>query len=243
MNILVVEDDRVNQTVITRMLNGKGHTVDVANNGIEALAFHKEKEYNVILMDIQMPEMDGLETTKRIREREGTGKHTPIIAITAYALNGDKERFLNLGMDEYLPKPIRMEELYDLIDKTAIFKKIDLFVKGIRMDNEGNIILVQDKEMKIIDPQNPIILEFERTVNDLKESLASGELEQMGKFAHDIKNLCNRIEADELKSLAFQIELAVRRSNLKDVIKCFVLFEQELITVKNLYFKEGKDTL
>jgi len=243
MNILVVDDDRVNQTVIARMLIGKGHLVDVANNGIEALAFYKEKEYNVILMDIQMPEMDGLETTKRIREREGTGKRTPIIAMTAYALHGDKERFLNLGMDEYLPKPIHMEELYDLIDKTAIFRKIDLFVNDIRIDNEGNIILVQDKKSKIIDPQDSIIVEIEKAVNDLKESLASGELEQMGKFAHDIKNLCNRIEADELKSLAFQIELAIRRSNLKDAIKCFGLFEQELMIVKNLYFKEGKGAL
>lgn len=243
MNILIVEDDRVNQTVIARMLKGKGHAVDVANNGIEALAFHKEKEYNVILMDIQMSGMDGLETTKRIRESEGAGKHTPIIALTAYALQGDRERFLNLGMDEYLPKPIRMEELYNLIEKSALIKEIDLSINGIRLDNEGNIIFVQDRMAQISDPQDPIMIEIEKAVKDLEDSLDRGVLGQIGEYAHDIKNLCNRIGADELKSLAFQIELAVRRSNPIDVMKCYRLFKQELKTYMNLYFKVGKDAL
>jgi PAS domain S-box-containing protein len=244
MNILVVEDDRINQIVITRMLNEKGYRVDVANNGLEALDLHKEKEYDVILMDIQMPEMDGLETTKRIRERESTAKHTPIIALTAYALQGDRERFLNIGMDEYLPKPVRMEELFNLIEKTFSANEINLSINDVNdlsVDDEGNIVIVRDKIKIMSNTQYPLIIEIEEVVKKLKDSLDSGELQQIGKFAHSIKTLFNQIGAHELKSLVFQIELAVRRCNLKDVIKCFELFKQEFETFKNLYFREGKD--
>ncbi|MGB7606633.1 MAG: PAS domain S-box protein, partial [Lutisporaceae bacterium] len=243
MNILVVEDDRVNQAVITRMLKEKGHVVDVANNGVEALAFHKETEYDLILMDIQMPVMDGLEATKMIREREGAGKHTPIIALTAYAFQGDRVRFLNLGMDEYLAKPVHMEELFNLIEKTAYLKEQGLTVSGIRVDGDGNIILMQDQMVEMNEAHDSFILEIGQNVKKLVSYLDDSNVQLIGKVAHDIKNLCNRIGADELKSLAFQIELAVRRSNLKDAIECSTLFEQEFKTFKNLYFKERKDVL
>ena len=113
--ILLVEDDRVNQEVLARLLKERGHRVDVADNGLEALAMHAANAYDLILMDIQMPKMDGIEATARIREREKGGRHTPIVALTAFALQGDREHFLSLGMDEYLPKPVRMEELYDMV--------------------------------------------------------------------------------------------------------------------------------
>jgi|GEM_PF-249869 PAS domain S-box len=243
MKILVVEDDIVNQTVLTRMLKEKGHIIDIARNGQEALDLHNENFYDLILMDIQMPVMDGLEATKRIREREGAEKHTPIIALTAHALKGDRERFLSLGMDEYLPKPIRMSELFKMIEQTPLVKDEELIVKGMRLDSEGNIVLVRDESMNVRGPHDPMLIEIEAAMQGLKNSYNNGELEQIGKFAHDIKNLCNRIGADELKSLAFQIELAVRRSNLKDVLKCFELFNQEFRITKNLYFKEGEFTL
>lgn len=243
MYILVVEDDRVNQAVVTRMLKERGHVVDVANNGVEALAFHKEKEYDLILMDIHMPVMDGLEATKLIREREGSEKHTPIIALTAYALKDDRIRFLNLGMDEYLAKPVHMEELFNLIEKTVYLKEQGLTINGIRVDGDGNIILIQDQTVEMNELHDSLILEIEQNVRKLMNYLEESNVQLIGKVAHDIKNLCNRIGADELKSLAFQIELAVRRSNLKNAIECSGVFEQEFKTFKSLYFKERKDVL
>jgi len=119
LKILVVEDDPVNLTVLERMLKGKGHKVEIATNGSEALVLLGQKQYDVILMDIQMPIMDGIEATVRIRETEGLGKHTPIIALTAYALHRDRERLLSYGMDEYISKPIQMEELLSKLEKVT----------------------------------------------------------------------------------------------------------------------------
>ncbi len=105
--VLVVEDNAVNQKVITRMLERLGFEFDVASNGLEALDAVVRRDYAVILMDCQMPEMDGYAATRRIREDEqSTGAHVPIIAMTAHCLQGDLERCLEAGMDDYLPKPV-----------------------------------------------------------------------------------------------------------------------------------------
>ena len=119
LKILIVEDDKVNLMVLALMLKEKGHLVESAINGSEALLLHANNQYDVIFMDIQMPIMDGIEATLKIREREGEGRHTPIIALTAYALAGDRERFLSYGFDEYIPKPIKMEVLFQLLEEVV----------------------------------------------------------------------------------------------------------------------------
>jgi PAS domain S-box-containing protein len=120
LNILLVEDDEVNRIVLFRMLKEKGHIVEMVQNGIEALAIHSQKQFDIILMDIQMPVMNGIETTKQIRKREGAHRHTPIIALTAYALIGDREHYISMGMDEYISKPIKMDELFSVIEKMSM---------------------------------------------------------------------------------------------------------------------------
>jgi signal transduction histidine kinase/ActR/RegA family two-component response regulator len=115
--ILLVEDNAVNQRLALRMLQKNGYRVDVALNGVEALARVRSETYDLVLMDCQMPEMDGFETTKRIRDAEsGTNRHLPIVAMTANAIHGDRERCLAVGMDEYLAKPVRAETLYGMLD-------------------------------------------------------------------------------------------------------------------------------
>ncbi len=114
---ILVEDNRVNQILMTRLLERQGHTTVVASNGREALAALDQQSFDVVMMDVQMPEMDGFEAATIIRQREkGTGDHQPIIAITAHAMKGDRERCLAEGMDGYVSKPIRPEELLDAID-------------------------------------------------------------------------------------------------------------------------------
>ena len=110
----------VNQRVAQRILQNDGHIVVVAGNGREALAALDKQIFDVVLMDVQMPEMDGLEATAAIRLREkGSGAHIPIIAMTAYAMKGDRERCLAAGMDDYLSKPIHAQVLLDLVEKCA----------------------------------------------------------------------------------------------------------------------------
>jgi two-component system sensor histidine kinase/response regulator len=116
-NVLLVEDNPVNQCVALRLLIRRGHRVTLANNGLAALSAMEKDHFDVVLMDVQMPEMDGLEATARIRERERlTGEHVYVIAMTAHAMKGDRERYLESGMDAYLPKPIAQQDLFDIVE-------------------------------------------------------------------------------------------------------------------------------
>jgi len=117
MRVLVAEDNRTNQKLIEALLRQKGHRVSMVSNGREAAARAAKHPFDVILMDVQMPEMSGLEATAAIREHEGsTGRHTPIIALTARAMAGDREEYLAAGMDGYVSKPLRPDELFSTID-------------------------------------------------------------------------------------------------------------------------------
>ncbi len=113
-SVLVVEDYESNQRVVKRHLEKAGFCVDLASNGLEAIELFKKNRYNLILMDIQMPEMDGYTATEKIRhiERINNLSPTPIIAMTAHALKSDKEKCLSCGMDDYISKPIRKKRAY-----------------------------------------------------------------------------------------------------------------------------------
>ena len=116
LSILLAEDNPVNQRLAIHFIERLGHTVRLAQTGREALDVLEEEAFDLILMDIEMPEMDGVEATKRIREREATeGGHIPIVAMTAHALIGDRERFLEAGMDDYISKPISRDRLRDVV--------------------------------------------------------------------------------------------------------------------------------
>jgi PAS domain S-box-containing protein len=118
LRILLVEDNAVNQALAARLLEKRGHAVTVAGNGNEALLALEKDSFDLVLMDVQMPEMDGFEATAAIREKEKTsGYHLPVIAMTAHAMVGDRERCLAAGMDDYIAKPIRPEELNELLGR------------------------------------------------------------------------------------------------------------------------------
>jgi signal transduction histidine kinase/DNA-binding response OmpR family regulator len=123
-NILLAEDNAVNQTLAVRLLEKRGYAVSVAGDGQAAIAAFEKDSFDLVLMDIQMPGMDGFETTAKIREKEKlSGKHTPIIAMTAHALKGDQERCIAAGMDGYVSKPIRTSELLSAIDTQLASKR------------------------------------------------------------------------------------------------------------------------
>jgi CheY-like chemotaxis protein len=117
LRILVAEDNAVNRHLVTSLLGKRGHTIVTVVNGREAVAAVTKDVFDVVLMDVQMPEMDGLEATAAIRKLEAvTGAHVPIIALTAHAMKGDREICVAAGMDEYLSKPINPEQLFALIE-------------------------------------------------------------------------------------------------------------------------------
>ncbi len=118
LRILLAEDNVVNQRLAIRLLERRGHAVVLATNGLEAIAAVEREAFDLVLMDVQMPEMGGFEASRHIREREqGTGRHLPMIAMTAHAMKGDRERCLEAGMDDYLSKPIQAQQLYQVIEQ------------------------------------------------------------------------------------------------------------------------------
>jgi two-component system sensor histidine kinase/response regulator len=120
MRVLLAEDNAVNQLLAVRLLEKRGHSVKVTGNGREALDALENGTYDLVLMDVQMPEMDGIEATMALREREKiTGAHQPVVALTALVIKGDKERCLAAGMDGYLSKPIRQVELDEILESYA----------------------------------------------------------------------------------------------------------------------------
>jgi CheY-like chemotaxis protein len=120
LRILLAEDNIINQKLATRILQKMGHKVTVAGDGTEAIAALDSRKFDLALMDIQMPYMDGFEATRIIREREkGTRNHVPIFAMTAHAMKGDRERCLAAGMDGYLAKPIDVKELQQVLEQIS----------------------------------------------------------------------------------------------------------------------------
>jgi CheY-like chemotaxis protein len=118
LRVLLAEDNAVNQRLAVRLLEKRGHKVTVAGNGVEALSALNNGSFDLVFMDVQMPEMDGYEATAAIRGREKTsGLHQPIIALTAHAMKGDREKCLAAGMDGYLSKPIKPQELNEILEE------------------------------------------------------------------------------------------------------------------------------
>ena len=115
--VLIVEDNAANLKVTVRMVERLGYRADVAANGAEAVSILERVQYDALLMDCQMPEMDGYEATRLIRAAESTGRHVPIIAMTAAALAGDRERCLAAGMDDYISKPVKLHVVAALLER------------------------------------------------------------------------------------------------------------------------------
>jgi PAS domain S-box-containing protein len=117
LNVLLVEDNEINQQVAMGMLKAFGHTVDVAGDAADGVAMVCRNDYDVVLMDVQLPDMDGMQATSLIRSLQGAKARIPVIALTANAMEGDRERCLAAGMDDYLPKPIRKKALAEMLDR------------------------------------------------------------------------------------------------------------------------------
>jgi CheY-like chemotaxis protein len=121
LEILLAEDGIVNQEVAVGLLEMRGHHVEVANNGFEVLEALERRTFDVVLMDLEMPDMDGFETTAAVREKESyLGGHVPIVAMTAHAIKGFREQCLAAGMDDFVTKPIKPEEMYRAVETVVL---------------------------------------------------------------------------------------------------------------------------
>ncbi|MCM2343390.1 MAG: response regulator [Alphaproteobacteria bacterium] len=223
--ILVAEDNPVNRDVMLAMLEYYGITPDIAEDGKVAVAMATSNQYDLVLMDCQMPEMDGFEATMALRRNELT-RDLPIIALTAFAMKGDRERCLEAGMDDYISKPLRDTELEKVLSQW-------LSSEGNRGHQENKhaadtsteaTFLNQDilDRMKIVAGISfsklidTFITNSEKLVNQLYESLAAGDVKSLAIAAHSLKSSVAQMGAERLSNILKEMEEAARTGTLPD---------------------------
>ncbi len=217
--ILLAEDNAVNQKLAIGLLQRMGHRVDLAVNGLEVLRMYREKRYDVILMDLQMPAMDGLQATGKIREIEGaTGTHTPILAMTAHATAEDARRCLQAGMDGHLTKPIRTESLRKEIERVTMnTKPTNELLPAQRDTSEAIWNLTELLERLDNDKQflGELLIVFrqdsEAGLRDAKSALARNDLLALERKAHTLKGMLRNLLMNRAAQLASDLEIAARQ--------------------------------
>jgi len=244
LNILLAEDNRVNQVVATRMLEKMGHAITVANNGAEALVLLAAHSFDLVLMDIQMPQMDGLTATKSLRLQETTTRfHLPIIAITAHAVKGDRERCLEAGMDGYVSKPINSRELELAIAKAMGSPSTDIGLTNTKVRREAqsakSVTLDFNQMLERLGGDEKLLHEVIEIFVDqapthmetLRRALAQGDADSVEKTAHSMKGELGYLGITDVTQKARELEELGRRHNLEQAARVFVSFEPEISAI------------
>jgi two-component system sensor histidine kinase/response regulator len=210
--VLVAEDNPVNQLVIQGMLAKRGYDYDLVGDGREALARLESGDYVALLMDVQMPELDGLEATALIREREGDGEHLPIVAMTASAMAGDRERCLAAGMDDYISKPLRPDQLDAVLERWLGHAGAAADGAAANGDRNGLIDAgrvqrfrddypeIADRLVALFADSTPPLLE------QLTNAVHASDEEAVRQLAHKLKGSCQNVGAVRMAALCRELE-------------------------------------
>jgi len=214
MKILLVEDNEVNCKILTKMLLSRGITCDIALNGLEAVRACQDKEYDLIFMDCQMPVMDGYESTAEIRRLEGGCRRTPIVAMTAHAMEGDREKCLKAGMDDYLSKPIDFQAMFALIESYAL-KKLAGTAKNQLAEAKENFRKDSGFDAGVVDE---IFGDFIRLLPEwmrqMTAALEEKDRETVRNLAHKLKGSAGNLRLTRLSQWGVLMEQAAREGNL-----------------------------
>jgi len=234
LDVLLVEDNGVNRKLATRLLEKLGHRVNEAHDGAIAVAMTAGHDYDVILMDMQMPVMDGLEATRAIRAREIDGRHVPIIALTANAMSGDRERCLEAGMDDYVSKPIEATALIAALHRTCGGARQNVAQDAVdtspaaRPPEAGTVYnraealarAADDEELlaQIIDiflEETPALLA------QIGEALDGGDCDRAFRAAHTIKGSSSNLSAAPVTAAARAVELPARAGDAATALAAY----------------------
>jgi CheY-like chemotaxis protein len=227
--ILLAEDNEINQTLVVRLLEKLGHTVVVARNGREALTALEQGPFDLVLMDVQMPEMDGFESTAHIRRaEEGSGRHIPVLAMTAHAMKGDRERCLAAGMDGYLSKPIQPVELFQAIDRVLYGPQF--VVQAARLQESADkpsASRIQEsldtrELMRRVGGDVSLMKELVRVylatcpqmIAELRQAVERGDAAAVQRTAHTLKGMVGQLGARTAYDVALRIEAMGRQRDL-----------------------------
>jgi CheY-like chemotaxis protein len=248
LHILLAEDNRINQAVASRMLEKMGHVTLVANNGNEALSLLAQQSFDLVLMDIQMPEVDGLTATGKIREgEEQTQLHLPIIAMTAHAMKKDRGRCLKAGMDGYISKPINIRRLEEEIvgvlhgrnettsGASSTTQEQDAAPDGAMtwdiaqaLDSLGGDAQLLHEVVELF------LVEAPQQITSLRRAIAEGDAAGIEMTAHNLKGELGYLGISEASRKAGELEMIGRRRELQGAAKVFVAFETEISAILNV---------
>ncbi len=246
LNILLAEDSLANQKLAVGVLEKWGHSVQVANNGREAVAAVSSQNFDVVLMDVQMPDMDGLQATEAIREAEqNTGKHTTIVAMTAHAMKGDKERCLEAGMDSYISKPVRAPLLHQTLkeiserrnsseqktiapaEKASSMKSSEVQPESRLNWSEAMESVGQDQEL-LREVMEALLEETREMAERLPHSIAEHKGEEAQRLAHTIKGSFRMFRPCQTHELAERLELLAKEGDFEQASPAFAELKDEL---------------
>jgi two-component system sensor histidine kinase/response regulator len=245
LHILLVEDNRVNQLVATRMLEKTGHSSVVAGNGLIALSLLAKHNFDLVLMDVQMPEMDGLTATRKIRESEkSTSRHLPIIAMTAHAMKGDRERCMEAGMDDYVSKPISGELLQATIatvmgehrngDITAGSTTPEVHTapgSPVVWDMADMLEKLGGDEKLLQEVLEVFLQEVPKHMSALKKAIITGNASDTEEISHTLKGEIGYLGIPHVSHRAAELEKLGRNSDLRSAGGLYDAFEVELSQV------------
>ncbi len=246
--ILLAEDGLVNQQVARELLESRGHQVVVVSNGREAVETLERGSFDLVLMDVQMPEMDGFEATAAIRKKEQTtGNHLQIVAMTAHAMKGDRERCLKAGMDAYLSKPIQSKTLYEMVEGIAVVARSDqeesvesrpseAAVESI-MDWNAAVDRVGGREDLLKQMAAIFFKETDKLVPALREAIDQRDMVKVRRLAHSIKGSASCFAAPSAVSAAVRLEFMGRDDDLTGADEAYSVLEHELKRLKQALTK------
>jgi PAS domain S-box-containing protein len=249
IRILVAEDNPINQKVALRHLQKLGYQADAVANGLEVLNVLELVPYDIILMDCQMPEMDGFEATAEVRRREGEQQHTPIIAMTANALKGDRERCLGAGMDDYISKPVKTEDLAELLARwTAAIASQTNNAANL----EGDEVAFLDNERlreldELTDEGEPSLLvqmvdlfqaDAHPRMANLHEAAVEKDFARLEKVAHALKGSGANFGARRFCELCAHLEELGREKRSEGVNDALALLAEELARLERALLRE-----
>jgi CheY-like chemotaxis protein/HPt (histidine-containing phosphotransfer) domain-containing protein len=235
--ILIAEDNSVNRKMTHKIIEKFGFLADTVVNGEEAVSAFEKGHYNLILMDVQMPRKDGLEATQAIRLKEKeTGGHIPILAMTAHAMKGDRERCLKAGMDDYISKPVRPQNLAQTINKYLPGQDYGIKRKHLKAARPEKDIFDRRALKELLDGDEDLFKEIIEDFMDdlplqlkhLKEALAENNVKIVRQKAHTIKGASSSIRAWAINSLALALENAAKKENLTQVRALVEKLEDEV---------------
>ncbi|MCI5132757.1 MAG: response regulator [Candidatus Electrothrix sp. EH2] len=263
--LLLVEDNKVNQYVALSILKKIDLEADVAENGVQALEMLRKKEYDLVFMDIQMPEMDGFEATRRIRNPDSGVPRSdiPIIAMTADATKEDRDKCFAVGMNDYIPKPVNREHLFTVLQQQLSQKRTKLEKKGKKYPQEEdgqqeNALEISLEQLPIFDRADLVermggcdegvdefMADFPAYLADdmreLKGALDEKNMKGITNSAHKIKGMCANASAERLREMAYRIEAAGKEGDGKTARLLFVRLEQEEKALRDyLVAKSGR---